>query len=252
MRYRDGFIQMIEYIIRIFIFKMKLLAILFVLLIVQACSLPFVVTSVKNDEVTIVKKKWIRTMLKKSTKVKQLNEIPYSIVSDEPYVVKNIEWNYNPYKYPCVDETALKMKLNASSDILFEQIPLQQTCVPGGNIKDVMRAYWKNGKNRTVTKIHYDMSDNIVWCDVGVKIWFLWRPNAKKSLKLPLRKGSGYLTEASYFLHEVDSIDEEMFSVVLRGKDVLYIPPEWPHTVYTFKNTYCISNWNLRRGNRRQ
>lgn len=234
------------------IYDMNILIYFCIIVCVESKSLKFYVNSMDYKQTTTVETSWLYEMVERGIPIVEYNE-ESDIDRSKPFIIRKTEWNFNPYKYPCVDDTAIEIKLNASSGIVYEQKPIPMSCVPVGDPNGVMRGYWWNGNKRTVTKIHYDQSENIIWCDTGKKIWFIWEPEDRTNLYLPHLDSSGYKTEARYLFHTVDKKrytrikKTKMYSVVMRDKDVLYIPPKWPHTVYTLKQTFCISNWNLRR-----
>lgn len=235
---------------------MNVLLFFCIVLSVESKSLKFHVNSMDYNQKTTVETSWLYEMVEQGIPITE-HTGDSDVDRNKPFIIRKNDWNFNPYKYPCVDDTAIEMKMNASTDIRYEQNPMPMTCVPIGNPNGVMRGYWWNGNKRTVTKIHYDQSENIIWCDTGKKIWFIWEPEDRKNLYLPDSDSSGYKTEARYLFHKVDTTrlprirKTRMYSVVMRDKDILYIPPLWPHTVYTLKQTFCISNWNLKRRRRK-
>ncbi len=104
------------------------------------------------------------------------------------------------------------------------------------------------GRENVTAYTHYDTSYNFHMVVEGEKRFLLFPPSAYSKLTLYPCLHTLYRQVSTDVLAKRDLKEflRKMngFEVVLRGGDVLYIPPYWFHTVVTVKTTLSLNIWS--------
>lgn len=206
-------------------------------------------------------------LVEDSIPVTEASESSYDLNSTVPFVIRNSTLHnplnsssrcFDDYLYATIKMNKLTKKKKVNYHQSFfnagyhsHQMDMPATCAPlVGPVSNGRVGYWNNDKLNWVIPTHHDTARATVWCLKGKKIFFLWSPDDKDNLymKRPTMSG-GISTIPEYKLHDVD-LDKypnvrkaKRHVVILGAGDILYLPFDWLHHVYTFKNTMCTTHW---------
>tara|TARA_E500000178_G_C17027251_1_gene758665 strand:+ start:1727 stop:3208 length:1482 start_codon:yes stop_codon:yes gene_type:complete len=214
------------------------------------------ITPFHPDEQLDVSEKWINETIRKSIPVYEGFKV---IGGDKPFVVRNYSFDMfdplNEYYDPIATSIINNRKLNKQHNVstvmedLYHIGSKQDANIPFiGKKNDIYVGYWDSQDKKWVTPMHEDIGDvfNIIQCDSGKKIIFMWDPSQKEKLHL---KGIGSRTNIPYIFHNITNkkynnvYQLERYAVILNAKDILYIPKNFVHTVYSWEKTFCKSHW---------
>lgn len=193
-----------------------------------------------------IKDNYFNTLYKISRKVKVVDKIYKKNV---PLIIKNIDYTL------CNTTEVLKKSM------IIPQYHWKTThngvCIPSVGVvnslanNDKSVGHWKSIEYNKITPMHFDTSNNYLWCLHGQKYILLFSPNDHKNLYLKLDVGGEGVTSTPDYILE-GKIDYNKYPLlknikpyfaVVRKNELLYIPDRWVHHVYTFNNTYCKNFW---------
>lgn len=214
------------------------------------------ITPFKANEIIDVSETWLNETIKKSIPVYEGFK---EIGGNEPFVIRNSSVEMlnplNDYYDPIATSSIKIRKFNKKHNVstVFEDLyhigSKQNVNIPlVGRKNDIYSGYWFSGDKKWFTPMHDDIDNvfNILVCNSGKKVIFMWDPSKKENLSL---KGIGSRTIIPYVFHNITQkqyqhvSNIERFVVVLNARDILYVPKNFIHTVYTWENTFCKSHW---------
>lgn len=206
-------------------------------------------------------------MVEDSIPVTEASESSYDLNSTVPFVIRNSTLHnplnsssrcFDDYLYAMIKMNNLRKKKKVNYHQSFfnagyhsHQMDMPATCAPlVGLITKGRTGYWNNDKLNWVIPTHHDTARATVWCLKGKKIFFLWSPDDHDNLYIKRATVAGGIsTIPDYKLHDIDldkypNVRKTKRHVVILGTgDILYLPFDWLHHVYTFKNTVCTTHW---------
>lgn len=212
------------------------------------------------NEIIDITESWFQETIKNSIPIYEGFK---EIGGNEPFVLRNYSSvdmlnpsneYYDPIAASIINNRKLNKKHNVSTvmEDLYHVGSQQDIKIPLiGDKNDIHTGYWFSGDKKWFTPMHIDMGDvfNILACDSGKKIIFLWDPSKKEKLDL---QGTGTRTIIPYKFHNITDKKYSYISkikryvVVLTNKDILYLPKNYVHTVYSWEKTFCRSHWILK------
>lgn len=204
----------------------------------------------------------IKNITSKATQVTIASEDNYDINSKVPFLIKNSK-TFNPlnasnecfddYLYSKLQMKAIRKNISYTNSA-FEQYyhstrVVKDMCIPlFGNTNDITVGYWDNENEKRLTPAHHDNTTNIIWCQKGRKTFLVYPPEDHDNLYLqPNTVGKDSIVP--FKLENVNYTkypkvrNTSPYVAVVEANDILFLPHQWIHHVYSEEHTTCVTYW---------